>query len=141
VPLLSGLVQCWFALQTLGMLATFLPVVFTGVVALWRQAGDQSFPLVTYTVGIVFGALALLMVAVPAIACWTMKMEKPSARRWGIAASLANLLIAAIGVTSWLLRGRPQSWLIVSLCGVAGVLGLIVSCRWGGSPTTKTLVA
>jgi peptidase M50-like protein len=73
-----------------------------------------------------------MMAAVHGVAWWTIWKNKPSARIWGLAASLINLLIS-VGLI-YLSRSPRRLWLVLGV----GIAGLIAFWRRYDQPASTT---
>jgi hypothetical protein len=115
-------------------------VAFTTVLSMRSAAADEDAALYMPRTGIIVGAVLLLLMLdlLPAIAWWTIKKAKPSARRWVIAASILNLLMAVSGMRVWMKMPHMHTGIFYFFYGIVGILGLIGFWR-NENPTPATV--
>jgi len=131
---LPRLVRFCLGVEALGLLGS-ISLFFSVLASLrsWAPGEDDTSagsPLLMLAVPL----LVTLINAVPAMAWWTLRTSKSSARAWTVAASFVNLLILVFGVRMTLLTRTSQLLPVYCLCGAVGVMGLIAFWRNDAPP-------
>lgn len=126
---LRRLVRFCLGVEALGLFGS-ISLFFSVLASLrsWAPGDDDAStgsPLLILAVPV----LVILINAVPAVAWWTLRTAKRSARAWAVAASFVNLLILILGVRMSLLTGATNLLPVYGLCGAVGVLGLAAFWR------------
>ncbi len=122
---LRSFVRFYFGLQALSLLL-LLPLVF-GIAS--KLESDPSLPpLPAKSFGITVLLVLLMLQAcvvcgVPGWAWWALRKEKPSARRWALAASILSLFIGA-GSEIMMWNREGHSW-ILRFDFIVGILGIV----------------
>jgi hypothetical protein len=107
----------------LGFLGVYL-LVLASIAALHKIA-DEDMPLSSYHLMLMTAVIFPLLMVLPAMAWWTLKTRRPSARRWALAASITNLLILVAGLDGLRHLGRMRTFPVYALSGFLGLLGIV----------------
>ena len=119
LTLFRKFVSAVFGLEALVLLSIF-------PIAIWiLQRKGYSNPRLNITQFLIGAAAMTLLGAIFALAWWTIKTSRPSARGWGIVASLINILLPILVLTRLSLRTGTLFWLIP----ISGIIGICLFLR------------
>jgi hypothetical protein len=121
---LRRVLQIFLGIEALGSVALFL-LSLASTMAMRRALGDEDVPESAYRLVMAVALVFPLLGSLPAVAWWTLKKQKRSARRWALAASILNVLVLLSGIDIWRHVGATPSLIVYAACGVAGIAGLI----------------
>ena len=125
---LRRVVQFCLGIQAVGMLGSSLVQLFTLLVH-GMNAGDNDLTPNAFLIMVAVAVLLAVLGSIPAMAWWTIRTRKPTARRWTLVASILNILWFVSGLQSWVLLGPTSSMPVFAFFGATGVLGVGIFWR------------
>jgi hypothetical protein len=113
-----------FVCAVFGLEAVVLLSMFPIAILILQRKGYSS-PRLNFTQFLIGATAITLLGAIFALAWWTIKTSRPSARGWGITASLINILLPIFALTRVSFRTGTLLWLIP----ISGIIGVYLFLR------------